>query len=699
MILLGGFFLQKRELGIATINTRTGVFLSKEIKKVFNEKVKIKRYSFEDRSIEKGINCNLIIILEEAIFEPLKKYVKEEVEIIIAKRTISKKGFRKITGLKDQTKAMLVNVGSETAMETISLIYQLGAKNIELTPVYPGLKEIPDLNWAITPGEKNCVPESVDNVIDIGNRVLDISTIFDIAVKLNLENILEKRQTRRYFDNIMPVSLGLEKIIGKKNSLEGKLNILLQSLDVAIIGINSNGMVNSFNISAEKILGLKRENILGESYKKDLKEIPFKRVLKDKKAIEDKVVKIGEISYVITINPIKKYDTINGAVAIVKKLSETVKEQNKIRAQLIDKGHIANYEFNDIVGESDLLQKAKKIALRMADSNSTVLITGDTGTGKELFAQAIHNESKRKDNQFVAINCAALPESLLESELFGYEKGAFTGAKKEGKMGLFELAHHGTLFLDEISEMPLKLQSRLLRVLEQRKVMRIGGDSVINIDVRIIAATNRVLKDLVNRGEFRKDLFYRLSVLPLKIPSLNEREKDVILLIKKFKSDLNADYKLSEEVIELFLSHEWQGNVRELRNYLEFFANLNKGDIGIEDLPFTFDESRKVKYNLSEQDKDILNSLHSQIAPPKLDNYIFVLSELDKRFKNNQSTGRRSITKAAKKQEIYITEQDIRNIYQRLDKLGLVKIKKGRGGTRITKRGKRIVDFLIKNNN
>jgi len=345
------------------------------------------------------------------------------------------------------------------------------------------------------------------------------------------------------------------------------------------------------------------------------------------------------------------------------------------------------------------LQKAKKIALRMADSNSTVLITGDTGTGKELFAQAIHNESKRKDNQFVAINCAALPESLLESELFGYEKGAFTGAKKEGKMGLFELAHHGTLFLDEISEMPLKLQSRLLRVLEQRKVMRIGGDSVINIDVRIIAATNRVLKDLVNRGEFRKDLFYRLSVLPLKIPSLNEREKDVILLIKKFKSDLNADYKLSEEVIELFLSHEWQGNVRELRNYLEFFANLNKGDIGIEDLPFTFDESRKVKYNLSEQDKDILNSLHSQIAPPKLDNYIFVLSELDKRFKNNQSTGRRSITKAAKKQEIYITEQDIRNIYQRLDKLGLVKIKKGRGGTRITKRGKRIVDFLIKNNN
>ncbi len=686
--------MSKKELAIATIHPRTGVFLSEEIKKLFKDTIEIKRYSFEDRSIEQGIECNLIIILEEAIFEALKKYVKDNVEIIIAKRTITKEGFQKIINIEDGKKAALVNVDSEMAMESISLIYQLGAKNIELTPVYPGISKIPDFNLAITPGEIEFVPDSIENIIDIGDRVLDISTIFDLAVKLGLENILEGEEAKAFFDRIMPVSFGLEQIMGKKNRLECKLDILLESLDEAIIGINSLGVINSYNRSAEKILGYKRKNILGEDYKGVFDQIPFDEVLKCSQPVENEIIKINDTSIITTINPIIKHETLYGAVAIVKNLNETVKEQNKLREKLIGKGHIARYNFNDILGKSVKIEKAKKIASRMADSNSTVLITGETGAGKELFAQAIHNQSRRKKHQFVAINCAAFPEGLLESELFGYEKGAFTGAKKEGKMGLFELADRGTLFLDEISEMPLKLQSRLLRVLELRKVMRVGGDTVISVDVRIIASTNKELKKMVKKGKFREDLYYRLSVLPLKIPPLRERKGDIMILIENIKEELKADFQLSSQVVDLFLEHRWDGNVRELRNYIEFFANLKKSIIKISDLPFTFNEDKNLYIHLNDEDKVILNSLYNNIPPNKLKNFIFVLDELEIRFKSKQPTGRRSIADAAQRQNIYLSEQEIRKIYKEMEDYNLVNIKKGRGGTRLTRSGQNILKSL-----
>lgn len=199
----------------------------------------------------------------------------------------------------------------------------------------------------------------------------------------------------------------------------------------------------------------------------------------------------------------------------------------------MSKGHAAKYTFDDIVGNSLVIRQTKQLAGKMACSNSAVLIYGQTGTGKELFAQSIHNASPRRNYPFIAINCSAIPENLLESELFGYAEGAFTGARKGGKSGFFEQAHGGTLFLDEISEMNIHLQTRLLRVLQEKEVTRIGGDSVINVDVRIIAASNKKLKTLVNQSAFRKDLYYRLNVLSLQIPPLEERREDIPLLLEK----------------------------------------------------------------------------------------------------------------------------------------------------------------------
>lgn len=260
--------------------------------------------------------------------------------------------------------------------------------------------------------------------------------------------------------------------------------------------------------------------------------------------------------------------------------------QTKVQRDLKSK-----YSFNDLIGMSPAFLAAKKLAERVSTSNSSVLLIGESGTGKELFAHAIHNNSIRFSAPFVAINCASIPENLLESELYGYEDGAFTGAKKGGKMGQFEIANGGTLFLDEIGDMPLAMQSKLLRVLQEKEVQRVGGSKSIPVDVRMIAATHRDLEKMVAEGEFRQDLYYRLNVIKIEIPPLRKRKEDIQLISMSLLKKLgNRFYRkeigLSDEVKEKLNGHAWPGNIRELENVLERCINVLDGKtIQLEHLP------------------------------------------------------------------------------------------------------------------
>ena len=257
------------------------------------------------------------------------------------------------------------------------------------------------------------------------------------------------------------------------------------------------------------------------------------------------------------------------------------------------KPHQNKYSFEEIIGNSPAMKEAKELATRIATSNSTVLLTGESGTGKELFAQAIHGMSTRKNNPFIAVNCAAIPGELFESELFGYEPGAFSGAKKEGKPGKIELAMNGTLFLDEISELPYEAQGKLLRVLQEREVERVGGTVSKNIDIRIIAATNRDLEKLVEEGKFRQDLYYRLYVFDLTIPSLRERKEDILPLAHYFIDYFNEGFDLEVKYIDYklqdwILNYEWPGNVRELKAFIERGMNIVDGDtLSMDDIYFS----------------------------------------------------------------------------------------------------------------
>ncbi|WP_300384863.1 sigma 54-interacting transcriptional regulator [Clostridium sp.] len=317
---------------------------------------------------------------------------------------------------------------------------------------------------------------------------------------------------------------------------------------------------------------------------------------------------------------------------------------------------------DDILGETEIMQELKNKVKKIALSSSTVLITGESGTGKEVFARAIHNEGNRKAKGFVAINCGAIPDTLLESELFGYVKGAFTGADPMGKIGKFELANKGTIFLDEIGDMPIYLQTKLLRVLQERKITRVGSNKEIDIDVRVIAATNKNLKELIKEKKFREDLYYRLNVIPFEIPTLKDRIKDIDLLVEffidKYTHLLDKNFTsitITEEVNEAFYNYSWPGNVRELENTIEFIVNMvgTDGIINKEVIPKNLLTKENIKHDINS----------SEIIPLK------ELEELEiKKALDMYGTNTESKKKVAKKLGIGIA-----TLYRKIEEYKLIK--------------------------
>ncbi len=665
---------------------------SQQLKMLFGDKLEIKSYSYDVDHIDSMVDAEIIIISLYSIYIAVKKYIPDTSQIVIINPTITMEQYNSIVEIPAGKKVMVVNYSSEMTMETIALFNMLGINHLEFIPVYPGVKNIPLLDTAITPGEAKFVPDFVENVIDIGNRVMDPSTIVEIALKLKLDYLLQEKRFVGYLNCLKTHRSGLETLLGRANTLESELDCLLNALDHGVIGISANGEIQVVNKKAEEIIGSSKEDTVGSNFKDLIPQLPFGEVINTSEAIKAMLVKINDRDISATIVPVIVSNTTTGALAIINEFTEQEKNQHKLRMQLIGKGHKAKYTFEDICGKCTKMVNLKDMARRIAKSDSSVLISGESGTGKELFAQAIHNTSKRKNYQFVAVNCAALPESLLESELFGYEEGAFTGARRGGKIGLFELAHKGTLFLDEIGEMALNLQARLLRVVQEREVMRIGGDRVINIDIRIIAASNKNIESLIKEGRFRKDLYYRLNVLPLNIVPLRERKEDILELVERMKQMLNLDFTLTEDAKREFENYSWEGNVRELRNCIEYLAHLDKRIIDKQDIPFFRQGARDIE-EIDNEEKDIINKLIKDVNLDK-EKFVFVMECLDDSRRGRTRIGRRRIAELADGKDIFLSENEIRGILNILKAYDLVSLSNGRGGTQITALGARVLNSI-----
>lgn len=354
---------------------------------------------------------------------------------------------------------------------------------------------------------------------------------------------------------------------------------LIKNIPISIAVTNREGIIKSVNSHMLSSFGYQKSEIentcisnLFEGFESLRYELSSKDIASRRKVYVDS--KTNKLKMLVSAY-FASYKDDNYDIVFI---FEDIKKEGRKLANKIAKNR-AIYTFDKIIYKSDSLLRVINFAKKISDSKSTVLISGETGTGKEIFAQSIHNESNRKNEAFIAINSAAIPANLIESELFGYVGGAFTGAEKSGKMGKFELADKGTIFLDEIGEMPLNLQTGLLRVVEEGIVTRVGGIEQIVVDIRIIAASNKDLKKEVAQGRFREDLFYRLNVLPLKIPPLRKRKEDILTLseffMEKTSKRLNKNkVKLSNYIINKMISYDWPGNVRELENLIEFIINL-----------------------------------------------------------------------------------------------------------------------------
>jgi PAS domain S-box-containing protein/TyrR family helix-turn-helix protein len=393
--------------------------------------------------------------------------------------------------------------------------------------------------------------------------------------------------------------------------LNEELDAIIESSFDGLYITDGDGKTLRANKAFEMIMGISLQEFLGRNVEDIQKEgivsesVSFLALKKRKPVTIIQEAKTGKIT-LATGSPV--YDK-NGNIFRVVCNVRDITELNLLRQRLEQaEGLSQHYESQlrtlklQFIGSSNMIINSSsmrdilEVVNRLSQVDSTTMITGESGTGKELIAETIHSYSSRKDEPFIRVNCGAIPENLLESELFGYEYGAFSGARQEGKPGFFELAHGGTLFLDEIGELPLNLQVKLLRAIQSKEIMRVGGEAVKKIDVRIIAATNRNLADMVKAKEFREDLYYRLNVVPLNVPPLRDRREDIPPLITHFVQIFNRKYNMNKrvaaEVIDLFMGYNWPGNVRELENLIERMIVVTPDDIiSKEDLPFQFDKN------------------------------------------------------------------------------------------------------------
>jgi transcriptional regulator with PAS, ATPase and Fis domain len=352
-----------------------------------------------------------------------------------------------------------------------------------------------------------------------------------------------------------------------------RLHMIMDHTDYAVLCLTPNDEIELMNAQAQHILQQPETRLIGRKITTDLVPEELADAILQKRT--NQLVRFDDKDYVVEVSVIEALGIHSATLVFIQSSGRIKNLEGILRHHLTSRGLVAKYRFETMIARNKVVRELIEVAQRYSLTNSTILLSGETGVGKEVFAQSIHNASPRSQGPFVAVNCAALPDSLLESELFGYVEGAFTGARKGGKPGLFEMAHSGTIFLDEVSDMSSVVQSRFLRVLQEKQAMRVGGNRVYEVDVRIIAASNKNLLEEVEHGRFRRDLYYRLKVLDISVPSLRSRPEDIIPLFVSFMNQSAQKYSFGEpesipqELVDAVLAYQWPGNIRELRNFAE----------------------------------------------------------------------------------------------------------------------------------
>ncbi|MEA4987834.1 MAG: sigma 54-interacting transcriptional regulator, partial [Anaerovorax sp.] len=649
-------------------------YLEDTLYHIFEGYIEIKSFFMSEMSSNEQIEADAYLMVYEDMIFSLKNHISNFYKLLLLGRSIRKEFLHAMLEIPKDTKVLVVNDTYETTIQTTYTLYELGISHLNLIPYDKELLasgEYNKIKYAITPNEENLVPKNIKKIINIGYREISFDTLLKLMRKLDLDNDVINRNLIRHLHTIVEPNTDYHD--NYYNSyLKGKLlNRVVDHSLAAIIMLNEKLEVVYFNDKANSIfetnVNSKFECIDNALIKgEDFQNQPF--IIADENYIFEKItIKLMDepVGYLLNLQSEKTLHDI----------------EINLKNYNAKKGLVAKYTFRDIIFESNSMAESINIAKEVAKTDHTILIRGESGTGKELIAQSIHNYSNRSNAPFVAVNCAAIPETLLESELFGYERGSFTGAQKNGKVGFFEQAHTGTLFLDEIGDISANLQTRLLRAIQEKQIMRIGSEKVIDVDIRIIAATNSILEDAVEKGKFRADLFYRLNVIPIFLKSISQRKDDILPLLKFFLGRTFSN--VTEDEKKLLVEYQWPGNIRQLKNAGLYYKTLGKFP------EYLYEKNSRVNVDFSKPTCSTKESLPVVDFIPIDVNTLSrkILIQICEGTQTFHGIGRSAIIRSLNLQGVKISDGKLRSILSSLEKEGFISIKRGRCGMQITKKG------------
>jgi len=680
--------MAKYRIAVVAVDERVGRGFKNQLESIFHDEMEIVVLNLEDDQ-EKFLGFDLIMAASSAIYDQVKKKAPLNAKIITVIRNINILELHKVLDIEAGAKALVVSNYFYAAKETVDLLEEIGLNHIKYIPYSPDIKlsdeELESMDLAITAGASDYVPKKITRIIDLGLKVIDISTIVEVILYLDLP--LEKINlfSQRYMKEFISLN---KKISDLKSTLVAVLNA--SSDGIMALDLNSNVIFKNNKIEA--FLGTDKEIRKGDNIAEFIDNANIINFIKSYDDKDSDVFNINRRDVMINKNYLSDNQKVTGTVVSFNYVSEIENKEKEIRKKLVNKGNVAKYDFSDVIGCSKSIKSVTEMTRKVAKTDLSVLILGENGTGKELYAQAIHRNSSRRDGPFVAVNFAALPESLAESELFGYEEGAFTGAKKGGKRGLFELAHLGTIFLDEIGDASLSIQASLLRVIQEKEVLRIGGTSPIPVDVRIIAATNRDLKEMIKLNQFRQDLYYRLNTITIKVPPLRERKEDIKYIIDYYMKNLEVDKRFTTEALDKLIEYDWPGNVRELENLIHYVAEIVDGNIiDVDDLPIDIAEGSNM---IEEDDTSVVNIIKSLENICSLAIFKSVLEELKTADDSYIKASRPYLLDKLLSKGIKTTDSTLRKVLKALDNWGFINVGSTRQGTRINQRGRNFLNQL-----
>ncbi len=639
--------------------------LNEIVEDIFSEYAQVDTYYGNQLESTTRIDADVFLVIDRKLIEELRWHTDVLRNVVVMERSISQDQLKEILEIPKGSRVLVVNDTEENAKEMMNMLYELNIGHVFLIP-YPTEETIDfsGIEYAITPDEVDIVPPQIKHIINTGYRLISFDAIFKVAEGLSLssgemKDVREKMIS--YADSIISPMREY-----KTSYLDGylksqMLNTYVADSSFAVLLADKNGRILYCNPKAEQVFLAKNDM---RQYTTDDLPPQIKELMQGPEVFQQ-LVSIGHHNFIADKYDMKFGKMKAGFYLVLKDEAAITEMERSLNKKLVEKGLFAKHSFDDIKRGSQTMEECIQMAKSAAMTEHTVLLIGESGTGKELLAQAIHNYSRRKNRPFVGVNCAAIPENLLESELFGYVSGAFTGADKNGKIGFFERANHGTIFLDEIGDVSPSMQAKLLRVIQERQVIRIGSDRVIDLDLRIIAATNKDLQAQAEGGIFRKDLFYRLSVLQILVPALRERKGDITVLLEYF---LQGDfYRLTKEEKNALKSYKWPGNIRELENCALYYKTMGK-------LP-----SAILRESALTSPLDLASRGEHQRQ--------IVLQMLLDAEACGQGMGRQNLLEHFKKSGQKISDVSLRKIIEGLKNEGLIEVHIGRSGMHITPEG------------